>query len=100
MKGRLPKNFFVMQQLGWKADKPSGESHWLWAGDKVTYRTLHKWVERWLGKANHCSNDISHQSTRFHWANISKEYKRELSDWKQMCPSCNGLDRIGRRVSP
>jgi hypothetical protein len=77
-----------------------GEKHWNWKGDKVGYRTLHKWVEIHLGKANHCSKDINHKSTRYHWSNISKEYKRILTDWIQLCPSCNLRDRIGRRVSP
>lgn len=45
-------------------------------------------------------NDLTHKSTRYHWANISKEYKRDFSDWMQMCPSCNLKDRIGRRVAP
>lgn len=71
-----------------------------WKGDKVGYRTLHKWVEKHLGKANHCTNNINHKSTRYHWSNISKEYKRRLDDFIQLCPSCNCRDRIGRRVSP
>lgn len=80
--------------------RATGENHPLWKGDKVGYRSLHKWVERHLGKASQCMNDISHIATRYQWANISKEYKRDLSDWLQLCPSCNGKDRIGRRVSP
>lgn len=71
-----------------------------WKGDKVRYRTLHKWVEKHLGKANKCMKNLRHTSTRYHWANISHTYKRDLSDWIQMCPSCNGKDRVGRRVSP
>ena len=70
-----------------------GEKHHMWKGDKVSYRSLHKWVERSLGKAYMCENDKSHISTRYHWANISHEYKRDLSDWKQLCPSCNCKDR-------
>ncbi len=83
-----------------RKNKASGEKNGEWKGDNVSYRNLHRWVERKLGKAIKCMNDLSHKSTRFHWANISKEYKRELSDWIQLCPSCNCSDRIGRRVSP
>lgn len=70
-----------------------GELNQNWKGDSVSYRSLHKWVARKLGKANRCENNPLHKSTRYHWANISHEYKRDLSDWKQMCPSCNCRDR-------
>lgn len=78
----------------------TNERHPLWQGDKVSYRSLHKWVNNKLGKALFCQNDITHKFSRYHWANISKEYRRDLMDWKQLCPSCNAKDRIGRRVSP
>lgn len=80
--------------------KGIGEDNAEWKGDKVSYRNLHRWVERHQGKANKCMNDQSHNSTRYHWANISKEYKRDLADFIQLCPSCNLRDRVGRRVSP
>lgn len=70
----------------------TGEKHHYWKGDKVSYRNLHRWVESKLGKAHLCENNSSHKSTRYHWANISHEYKRDLADWKQLCPSCNGRD--------
>lgn len=71
-----------------------GERHHAWKGNKVGYRPLHLWVERQLGKANYCSNNKSHISTRYHWANISGEYKRDVSDWRQLCPKCNMNDNI------
>src|SRR5947209_527814 len=52
-----------------------GENNPLWRGNKVGYRPLHLWVERQLGKAKKCSNDITHKSSRYHWANISGEYR-------------------------
>ena len=67
---------------------------------KKGYRALHEWINRKLGKANHCEINLSHSSKRFVWANISKLYKRDFSDWMQMCSSCNIKDRIGWRVSP
>lgn len=60
-----------------------------WRGDDVGYVGLHMWVARHLGKANHCEYDSSHEVTRYHWANISRKYKRELSDWMSLCPSCH-----------
>ncbi len=70
-----------------------------WKGNLAGYRALHIWINKQRGKAIHCELDKDHKSTRYHLANISKEYKRDLSDWMQMCPSCNCLDRVGRRVS-
>lgn len=72
----------------------TGVNHWCWKGDKASYRSLHKWVERSLGKANHCENNSNHISSRYHWANISGEYKRILDDWKQKCPKCNRNDGV------
>ena len=73
-----------------------GEINYLWKGENAGYYALHAWVSRWLGKANHCSNDPTHKAkdNRFHWANISGEYKRDLTDWKQLCPSCHKKDGI------
>lgn len=71
-----------------------GDKNKLWKGDFVSYRNLHRWVIRNLGKAILCENNINHLSTRYHWANKSGEYKRELSDWVELCPSCNKLDGV------
>ena len=76
-----------------------GETSPNWKGDNVSYRGLHHWVAKVLGKANHCSVDHSHKSTRYHWGNISKEYKREVSDWYQLCPRCNSLDKSPGRIT-
>ena len=61
---------------------------------KVKYRRLHNWVARYLGKANHCEkcglNKLPpNKKIYFHWSNISKKYKRELTDWKQLCVKCH-----------
>ena len=53
------------------------------------YIYTHKWVYQTLGKADHCENDLSHKSKKYEWANVSKKYRREASDWKQLCQSCH-----------
>jgi hypothetical protein len=65
-----------------------------WKGDNVGYYALHTWIARELGKASYCSRNITHKSPRYHWANISGEYKRDLNDYEQVCPSCNRTDGI------
>lgn len=57
--------------------------------NKWEYRNVHLWVEYHLGKASKCENDLSHKTTRYHWANLSGEYKRDFSDWAELCPRCH-----------
>lgn len=77
------------------------EKHPKWRGDTVGYGALHSWVYRNLGKAHRCeyvlctyprknaSKKVLLYPKTFHWANISREYRRELSDWVQLCASCH-----------
>ncbi len=67
------------------------EKHHQWKGDMVGYEGLHDWVSRQLGNAFWCFkcmsvNDIS---TIYDWANISREYKRNLTDWICLCRKCH-----------
>ena len=86
MKGRVPKNIAMIVKLGPKNIN--------WRGDDISYRGIHKWVERQLGKAIKCVKNPSHKSTRYHWANVSGKYKRDLNDFRQLCPSCNMKERV------
>jgi hypothetical protein len=58
-----------------------------WKGNKVGYFGLHSWVQRKLGIAKKCSNCNSIKNVQ--WANISRKYKRDLFDWKQLCSRCH-----------
>jgi hypothetical protein len=76
---------------GKKLEYLYGENNWIWAGDKVSYRTLHNWVARHLGKPDtceHCGRDglTEHQ---VHWSNISGDYSRDLDDWQRLCAKCH-----------
>lgn len=63
----------------------------VWKGDKVGYRGLHNWVATLLGKPRscaHCRNSsLNHRN--YHWANISHEYKRDVTDWIRLCAKCH-----------
>lgn len=67
--------------------------HFAWK-ENPGYGSLHDWVRRRLGKANYCSNSVSHKAKRYVWGNISGQYKRELADWHSLCNSCNLTDGI------
>lgn len=74
----------------------------LWKGDQVSYSGLHHWLTKYFGKPSLCENPKCtyprklHKRTllkpkRYEWANISGKYKRERSDYIQLCPSCHRL---------
>jgi len=57
----------------------------------TNYRALHCWVQSRLGKPNKCTKcSLEDTNTRrFHWANISHKYKRDLNDWVRLCVKCH-----------
>lgn len=68
--------------------------HWKWKGNGVGYSGLHSWIRRKLGKASHCeecglSKVPKGMARYFQWANVSGQYKRILTDWKQLCVKCH-----------
>lgn len=74
--------------------KKMGDSHrgskaYNWKGENVSYIGLHLWVYRNLGKATYCFFNKIHKAKRFHWANKSHQYKRDLNDWIPLCPRCH-----------
>lgn len=66
-----------------------GEERYNWKGDKVGYRGLHQWVNRRLGKPMCCDMCGDLKKSRYHWANKSHEYKRDITDWIRLCAKCH-----------
>ena len=58
---------------------------------KITYRTLHEWINRNYGKANKCSNSkCKKTSICYDWALIrGKKYKRNINNFIQFCRICH-----------
>ena len=95
-------------KIGGKSSKGSkriyneGVKNKNWKGDSVGYTSLHMWVYRKLGKANHCvecdADEIPKGYKRFfQWSNISQYYRRDLSDWRQLCVICHtAIDKMAR----
>jgi hypothetical protein len=71
-----------------------------WIGDKVGYNALHAWVSRRLGKPNTCEKcgKKKLKGCKIHWANKSKKYLRELSDWIRLCRSCHKQQHARARL--
>lgn len=56
-----------------------------------TYNAIHKWINFQLGSPKKCNDCgfVSKNSRQFHWANISKKYLRDTSDWVRLCVKCH-----------
>lgn len=66
-----------------------GKQNHMWKGDEVGYSAIHKWVARQLGKPSKCENCGDTSKRKYEWANLSRQYKRDLKDWKRMCTPCH-----------
>lgn len=82
----------------WVREANKGDKNVNWKGEKASYRAIHIWVEIWKGKPEYCIKCGVHGTKqKMHWANISGEYKRDLTDWIRLCPKCHGEFDKGRR---
>jgi len=64
--------------------------HWKWKGDKVGYFGVHDWITKHYGQPIGCEVcGLSDPERKYHWANLSGDYKRDRSDFKRMCVSCH-----------
>jgi len=102
LKGNIPwnkgtKGICKPNSGSFTSEMCSDEKHWMWKGDKASYRAKHHWITHKLGKPDMCEycgkKGLSGHS--IHWANISKKYLRELSDWIRLCSTCHGQERAG-----
>ena len=68
-------------------EENTGSSNSKWLGDNVGYFGLHSWIQRKLGKAIVCEK--CGKKDKCHWANKSRKYKRDVSDFMSLCPQCH-----------
>lgn len=66
-----------------------------WAGDNVSYGSLHQWVKRRLPKPKLCSS--CNERPALDLANISPNsdadtYTRDLENWKWICRKCHMVE--------
>lgn len=67
----------------------SGADNHMWKGENVKYIALHQWVYKMLGKPHKCENCGTKSAKRYEWANLTKEYIRDVSKWTRLCSSCH-----------
>jgi hypothetical protein len=62
----------------------------MWRGKDVSLEGLHMWVRSRKPKPILCEN--CQKVPPYDLANVSQEYKRDLSDWKWICRKCHMLE--------
>lgn len=102
-RNKMPSGVYIRTEKNHKKRNlslPRNEKHWQWKGENATYRSKHIWVEDRLGKPHICeycgNTELRHR--QYHWANISGEYKRDLSDWMRLCAKCHKIYDLGRKI--
>lgn len=93
-KGNVPWNkdkklHYNVWNKGIKRTDIAGDKHPRWMGDNVGYQGVHQWLRKVLGKPSICWDCKTIKAKKYEWANISKQYKRDLKDWKRLCVSCH-----------
>lgn len=51
--------------------------------ENLSYSGLHSWIKRQLGNASQCK--ICESTKTVDWANKSREYKKDITDWIPLC---------------
>lgn len=74
----------------------SSQTEFKYKNGAGAYVVLHRWVRKKFGKPNFCSLCKSGDKKIYQWANISGEYKRDITDWVGLCVSCHKRFDIGR----
>lgn len=69
----------------------TGAGNKKWKGQFVGYRGLHYWVVRHLGKPTKCSQCGAEKTgpKSIQWANVDGKYRRDLTQFVQLCSSCH-----------
>ena len=79
---------FSKEWRGKLAEASKGnKSHW--KGMKASYRAVHMYIDKLLGKPRLCAECGTTKAARYEWANISGKYLRDESDYIRMCKSCH-----------
>jgi len=61
---------------------------YIWKNDKKYYARIHKWAQRKLNRLDKCQK-CGERESRMCWHNLSGEYKKIITDWIYICPSCH-----------
>lgn len=89
-------------QQGKPRPSVQGVNHWKWRGDDVGYAGVHQWIAKVKPKTGICEHcgyvtflTPGRKGARTEYANLSGDYRRELSDWKELCSVCHKYYDLG-----
>lgn len=77
----------------WRSENIKGEEHPRWTATPISYDYKHRRVTKLYPKKELCEN--CNKVVPVDLANISGEYKMDLSDWKWLCRRCH-MEEDGR----
>lgn len=71
------------------ASLPRGKNHWKY--DHYNVRAIHRWINRYHGKANRCvMPGCDGKSDWFEWALVKgKKYLRKIENFMPLCRKCH-----------
>jgi len=67
--------------------------HWL--GESAGYNAKHRWIQNHWKKTRRCEECGGHPTPHgrrkwgTEWHNPNEQYRRERSEWMELCPSCH-----------
>ena len=64
-----------------------GKFNAMWQGDNVGKTALHTWIHKYKPKPELCEDCKNNEP--YDLANISQEYKRDISDFEWLCRKCH-----------
>lgn len=79
------------KSCSWKCRDQYGIKNNQWVGKDLSYKGVHRWLERNFGKANLCEKiDCEKKSNSFDWALLQgKKYERNRDNFWKLCRSCH-----------
>ena len=63
---------------------------------KTAYGDVHKWIYRQMGRPQQCNHCGTTEKRMYHWANVSGDYMRDVTDWVRLCVPCHKRYDLGR----
>ena len=66
----------------------TGKKRYNWVEGGNKYNSIHRWVQRWKIKPDHCEM-CGVVGKKYQWANIDHKYRRVLEDYILMCVPCH-----------
>lgn len=95
--GRVRNRLVKVITLRSRGSQP-GEQNNLWRGSEASYRSIHSWVGNHKPKST-CCEQCNAQGIRLEAANISKQYHRDIEDYRWLCVSCHrAYDNAGSKI--